>query len=196
VHFPIALLLVAFGLDALHLFHSSLPAAIATSPLLPPAHELPRLAYLALSAGVLAAIPAALLGIIQANKVVARAGGIFDASGKVFPKVRAIGLHAIMADTVIVTSAWVWWRRHAALAEREDSLAAKLGLDFYPEHDGAAAATCGGAADERYAAEPWVVGVEAVLAAILTLAADMGGSLTYQYGVGISVRSSGAKKAQ
>jgi uncharacterized membrane protein len=198
VHFPIVLLLIAFGLDTLHLFHDTLPEAVLKLGLLPPAEELPRLAYLALSAGVLSSIPAALSGIAQANKVLARLGGVFDASGKVHPKMRAIGLHAIMADTVILTSGWVWWQRRAALAEhaRGDSLAERLGLDVAHHDDGRGA--CGGAEAAKYATEPWIVGLEAVLAAMLVLAADAGGSLTYQYGVGMATARSGGggKKGQ
>jgi len=192
VHFPVVFLLAAFGLDILHLFHASLPDIVASSSLLPPANELPRLAYLSLSAGLLTALPAALSGMMQAAKVVARTGGPFDATGKMLPRVYAIVVHALMADTVVLTSAWVWWRRHTVLAEHEASLAAQLGLGIHL--DSAQGNTCGGAAAEKYAAEPWIIGVEAVLASMLLLTADAGGSLTYQHGVGLSIF--GTKKNQ
>jgi uncharacterized membrane protein len=192
VHFPVALLLVAFGLDAIHFVYPSLPAAVTSSSLLPPPEDIPRLAYLALSAGVLSAIPAALSGILEANKVVAK-GGIFESNGGVRPKVKAVGAHAALCDTVILAAAWVWWKRHAAIGERQEGEGA---LKFMLNMDDDTARCSGALKEAAYAAEPWIVGVEGALGAMLILAADLGGALTYQWGVGLSARSVDAKKTQ
>lgn len=79
-----------------------------------------------------------------------------------------------MNDVVLAVSTYVWWSRRAAAKE---SLAGKVG------------------AASQYAPATWMVGAEVVATVLMLMAANVGGVLTYNFGVGFSRMDSG-KKAQ
>ncbi|KAF1988827.1 hypothetical protein K402DRAFT_461748 [Aulographum hederae CBS 113979] len=181
VHFPLAFLTLSYGLDIYHAIAPNLPSSLTN--LLPSATELTRGSYYLLSLGLLSSIPAVMSGGQQAFMMISKQG-LYDTStsGKkvIKPKVQTTIAHALANDVVLAISAYSWWvRRQNAAA----SMAGKVGIPT-----GAAA----------YAPETWMVGVSAVLAVGLVFAANLGGTLVYNYGVGFrAVKSSvTGKKSQ
>lgn len=162
VHFPLGLLLTAYGLDVLDSVYSAVPTAISTY--LPSTLEIPRLSYYALSAGLLASIPAIMSGGSQAYKMIAKQG-IYEADNKTIrPKVKMTISHALLNDAVVAISAYTWW------CKRESS-------------------------SLNYANEGWMVAASIVAGVLLTYSGHLGGTLTYNYGVGLNA-SKGKGKEQ
>jgi len=133
---------------------------------LPAQTEMSRMAYYALSAGLLSAIPSVLTGSQQAVKSIKTQGMYEQDNQTIKPKVKTIVAHAVANDAVLAVSAYFWYAR------RQSS---SLNLAYSPES--------------------WVVGVEALLAALLMYSANLGGTLTYNYGMGVSIGKS-SKKSQ
>jgi len=175
VHFPIAFLLLAYGLDILSVAYPHLPASV-TGYLPSSPSDFPKASYYLLSLGLITAVPAVITGGAEAIKMISKSG-LYEADGKTIrTKVKATVAHALSADLVIAGSAYIWSQRRAALT---GTLAGKL--------DTAAA----------YQPEQWMVIAEAVLVVLLSVAGNIGGNLTYTFGVGFSSASSGgAKKKQ
>lgn len=108
---------------------------------------------------------------------------MWEADGKTMkPKVQTTITHAVMNDLVLFASGYSWWcRRQAA----QNTLAGKLGVGSA----GTAAAT--------YAPEMWQVALSIITMGLLFFAANLGGTLTYNYGVGFSaIRTVTGKKSQ
>jgi hypothetical protein len=98
------------------------------------------------------------------------------------PKVKALIAHAFFNYIVLGTSAYVWYSKRAAARA---TLADKVGMGSLAS--GAAA----------YTPATWMVATEGVLFALLMMAANIGGVLAYNFGIGFSAGGgSSNKKAQ
>ncbi|KAK4542909.1 hypothetical protein LTR36_006098 [Oleoguttula mirabilis] len=178
VHFPIAFIGLAVGLDVLHALTPRLPALITNS--LPVANDLTRASYFLLSLGLLASIPAITTGIGEAKKAIDKQG-LYERDGKTIKqKFKAVIAHAIANDIVIGLMTYIWYCRRSAA---KNSLAGKLGVGSV------------GTAEAAYAPVMWMVVVEALMGGLQLFAANIGGSLTYNYGFGMAI-GAGGKKAQ
>ena len=130
---------------------------------LPSGPELARLSYYALSAGVLAGLPAVVTGITQAIAMVQKQD-LYEADHKTLkPKIKTLFLHAALNDVVLIASGWYWWTRRQAIS-----------LNTAPE--------------------AWQVGLGAVLGVVLLFAANLGGTLVYNYGTGFRAARSKGKQ--
>lgn len=180
VHFPIAFLGLAYAMDILHQLGPNLPSIITSN--LPLSTDLTRASYNLLTLGLLFAIPAVLSGVREAIMAIGKQG-LFEADGKtVKSKFKAMIAHAVFNDVLVVVSAYVWYSRRALATQ---TLAGKLGV-------GSAAVT----PEAAYAPQTWMVGAEAVCFVMLMMAANIGGVLTYNFGLGLAVGGAGSKKTQ
>jgi len=160
VHFPITFLTTSFGLDALVSIFSYLP--VAATSLLPPPADLTLISYYSLSLGLITAVPAVSSGIAQALKMVTKQG-IKNPDGTIKSKVKVLAAHAAINDLVLGLSTWVWWGRRQVLQ----------GLD------GKSAGTIESSAG--------AVALSVLLGGAVFFAANLGGSLVYDYGMGLSM---------
>ncbi|KAK5128194.1 hypothetical protein LTR08_004073 [Meristemomyces frigidus] len=177
VHFPIAFISLAVGIDVLHGLAPRLPALITNA--LPIANDMTRASYFLLSLGLLSAIPVITTGIAEAKKAIDKQG-LYERDGKsIKPKFKAVIAHAIANDVVIALMAYIWYCRRSAA---NNSLAGKMGV-------GSAALT----AEAAYAPVMWMVVVEALMGGLQLFAAGIGGSLTYNYGFGMAIGAGGRK---
>lgn len=183
MHFPIAFLALSYALDITHQLTPTLPASFTSR--LPPSTDLTRLSYFLLSAGLIAAVPALVTGVREAVVLIAKQGMYeTDSTGygvTMRTKVKALIAHAVFNDLVLGLTFLVWYKKRAAA---EATLAGKLGL-------GSVAAT--GAA--AYAPALWMVVLEGLLFGGLMMAANIGSSLTYIFGVGFTAGGGIKKKA-
>lgn len=163
VHWPLAFLTTSYGLDALVAGWSYLPSALTSY--LPTSTELSRISYYALGAGILTALPSISSGVAQALKMV-KAQGIYTPDGKLKPKFKVTVAHAAINDIVIAASAWLWWQR------RQASSAAML-VD--------------GKNPVAYQPSGGMVGISVAMAVLLLFAANLGGTLVYDYGMGLTM---------
>jgi uncharacterized membrane protein len=178
IHAPIAFIGLAVGLDALNAFSSVLPNAISSS--LPVTTDATRASYFLLSLGLLFSIPAVTTGVGEAKKAIDKQG-LYEKDGKTIKqKFKGVIAHAIANDIVILVLAYVWWQRRS-LAKQ--TLAGKVGLGSLSTPEAA------------YVPATWMVVVELLMGALQLFAANIGGSLTYNYGFGMAI-GSGGKKAQ
>lgn len=162
MHFPLAFLCTAYGLDILYPLYSYLPGVV--TGYLPAAVEIPRLSYYALSVGLLTSLPAISSGVQQALKMV-KAQGIYEADNKTIkPKFKVVALHAAANDVVFAASAYVWWCKRSAYTL-------------------------------SYAPDTWMTWAGVVLFAALGYAANLGGTLTYNYGMGLSLAKGKGKSS-
>ncbi|KAF2481304.1 hypothetical protein BDY17DRAFT_301060 [Neohortaea acidophila] len=178
VHFPIAFLSLSFALDIIHELSPRLPKNLASK--LPISTDLTRLSYFLLSAGLITLLPALVTGVREAVVLISKQG-IKEADGTVRPKVKALIAHAVFNDIVAAVSAYVWYQKRSNAA---NTVAGKLGVGSLAT--GAAA----------YAPERWMVVAEAPILALLFMAANIGGVLAYNFGIGFSAGGAGAKKKQ
>jgi hypothetical protein len=147
---------------------------------LPVANDVHRASYFLLSAGLLTSIPAVTTGIGEAKKAIDKQG-LYEKDGKTIKqKFKGVIAHAIANDVVILVLTYIWYTRRS---QAKNTIAGKLGM-------GSA-----GTAEAAYAPAFWMVVVEGVVAALLLFAANIGGSLTYNYGFGMAI-GAGGKKAQ
>ncbi|CAJ2511142.1 Uu.00g067670.m01.CDS01 [Anthostomella pinea] len=158
VHWPLAFLTAAYGLDTLHTMYSYVPSAITSY--FPASAEMPRIAYYALSAGLLTSIPSVVTGIANAAQMV-QSQGMYEADGKTLkPKMKVIIAHALSNDVIIALSGYIWYLRNQS---------SSLNLTYAPQS--------------------WMVGVEAVMGLALLYSANLGGTLVYNYGMGLRMGS-------
>ncbi|GAM86837.1 hypothetical protein ANO11243_048570 [Dothideomycetidae sp. 11243] len=151
-HWPFAFLTVSFFLDALQPIHDSLPASVLS--ILPPAVELHRISFYALSAGLLTAVPAVLSGGAQAVQIF-QTTGVWEKGGGLKPKVKAVLFHAITMDIILAAAAWVWSGR-----DRNE-------VAFTKEWGRA--------------------GIAVALSLALMFSMNLGGQLTYNWGMGMTM---------
>lgn len=163
MHFPIAFLTTSYGLDALVYSWGYLPSALTSY--LPTATELSRISYYALGAGILTALPAVSSGVAQALKMV-KAQGIYTPDGKIKPKFKVTVAHAVANDVVIAASAYLWWQRRQANSA-SILLEGKNPMAYEPSGS--------------------MVGISVVMGLLLMFAANLGGSLVYDYGMGLAM---------
>lgn len=165
MHFPIAFLSLAYGLDILHTVKGNLPSSVTTY--IPADFDLTRASYYLLGLGLITAVPAVVTGGQQAVKLFSRQG-MYEADGKTLKvKTKATIAHAVVNDVALAASAYVWYAKHQAA---NNTLVGKLGVT--PEG--------------TYAPALWMVALQVVTFGILLFGASIGGALTYQYGVGFS----------
>ena len=144
------------------------------------------MSYYLLSIGLLTAIPTLLTGIREAVVLVQRQGLYEPAEGVgngmvMRTKVKAMIAHAVANDVVMAATAYIWYtKRNAA----RNSFAGKMGMGSVST--GAAA----------YAPTTGIVIAEAALFVLLMVAANIGGTLIYVFGIGFSAGggSKGKKK--
>jgi uncharacterized membrane protein len=179
VHFPIAFLSLAFGLDVLHKLSASLPNVISTN--LPATADVSRASYWLLSLGLITAVPALITGIREAVVQVSRSGmfEVQEYSTVMREKFKPMIAHAVFNNVMLAVTTFVWYRRRAAL---QNSVAGKLGFG----------ATSYAAA--AYEPKTWMVVVEGLMFVVLMMAANIGGVLAYNFGMGMSIGSSNKKK--
>lgn len=123
------------------------------------------------------AAPAVLTGAAQALKLIQKQG-LYEADKKtIHPKVKTVLTHASLTDVTLAAAGYIWYLRRAAI---EGNLVEKVS---------------GLATEQAYRPENWMVGVETVVLGIFFYALNLGGALTYNYGMGLSLAKS-AKKDQ
>lgn len=114
-------------------------------------------------------------GVAQAVKMVS-AQGIYEQDKKTIkPKVKVTVAHAVANDVVIAASAYSWWCR------RQEGITSMLAKGVNPV---------------AYEPETWQVGLSVVLGALMLFAANLGGSLVYDYGMGLAMGKKVIKKNQ
>ncbi|KAK1072661.1 hypothetical protein LTR74_002453 [Friedmanniomyces endolithicus] len=178
VHMPIAFISLAVGLDLANFFSSSLPNAISSA--LPIANDATRASYFLLSLGLLFSIPAVTTGVGEAKKAIDKQG-LYEKDGKTIKqKFKAVIAHAIANDIVILVMAYIWYCRRSAAKQ---TLLGKVGLGSVST------------AEAAYAPAMWMVVVEAMMGALQLFSANIGGSLTYNYGFGMAIGGGGKKAA-
>jgi len=89
--------------------------------------------------------------------------GIKNPDGTIKSKVKVLAAHAAINDIVVGLSAWVWWGRRQLLKN-----AGEKGIEIMQNSSGA-------------------VVLSVLLGAAILFAANLGGSLVYDYGVGLSM---------
>jgi len=156
VHWPIAFLSLAYGLDAIYglqqYFNISLPlvSTLATVP------ELGKAAHYIQALGILTAVPSIMTGSQQAVKIYQN-GGLYEADGKTIRrKLKMTLAHAAMNDVVAVASIVSW------LDKRSNPGNLPAG---------------------------WNVVSSAVLFPILMYSANLGGTLVYNLGTGLNIKT-------
>lgn len=178
VHMPIAFIGLAVALDIAHALTPRLPVSITGS--FPVATDMTRASYFLLSLGLLFSIPAVTTGIGEAKKAIDKQG-LYEVDGKTIKqKFKGVIAHAIANDIVIAVMTYVWWQRRSAA---KATLAGKIGVSALSTPEAA------------YAPAFWMVVVEGLMGAMQLFAANIGGSLTYNYGFGMAI-GAGGKKAQ
>lgn len=141
-------------------------------------NDMTRASYYLLSLGLLSSIPALVTGGGELVKMIKKQG-MHDAEGNVRTKVKATIAHAIANDIVIFASTYIWYTRRSQV---KNSIAGRVP----------------GTESAVYAPSKGIVFAEFVITAILLFAANIGGVLTYNYGVGFTSLSAGkeGKKLQ
>ncbi|KAK3726010.1 hypothetical protein LTR37_000158 [Vermiconidia calcicola] len=182
VHFPLAFLILAFGLDIVHSLSPKLPQAFSSK--LAPSTDLTRASYFLLSAGLLTGVPALVTGGREAVMLIAKQG-MWESDSKgesvVRTKVKAMIAHAVVNDLVLGLTTLVWYKKRQ---NATNTLAGKMGVG---------SASTGAAA---YQASTWMVFLEAFLFVGLIMGANIGGSLTYIFGIGFNAGGNSGKKKQ
>lgn len=175
VHFPIAFLFAAYALDILHTYRHSLPAS-AQNALLGP-NDITRSSYYLLSLGLVTAIPAVVTGGRELITMIQKQG-MYEADGATVKlKVKATIAHAVANDIVLAVSTYIWYSRRSQV-------------------NNTVAGTISGTATAAYAPSSLFVLAEAVTLGLLLMGANIGGTLTYNYGVGFSTLSAGKKEGK
>ncbi|KAK0255440.1 hypothetical protein B0A54_10332 [Friedmanniomyces endolithicus] len=178
VHMPIAFISLAVGLDLANFFSASLPNVISAS--LPIANDATRASYFVLSLGLLFSIPAVTTGVGEAKKAIDKQG-LYEKDGKTIKqKFKGVIAHAIANDIVILVMAYIWYCRRSAAKQ---TLLGKVGLGSVST------------AEAAYAPAMWMVVFEAMMGALQLFSANIGGSLTYNYGFGMAIGGGGKKAA-
>lgn len=172
VHFPISFLFLSFTLDILHSTRASLPTSLQNSLLGP--HDLTSAAHSLLSLGLLTAIPAVVTGGRELITMIQKQG-MYESDGvTVKTKVKATIAHAVAMDVLLAVSSWIWYSRRQV----------SEGMEMKESTDDSAV----------YAHSTSFVVAEFLTLGLLLLGANIGGTLTYNYGVGFSSLSKAGKK--
>lgn len=153
VHFPIAFLSLAYGLDLAYAGATKLQLPFLQSYVgaMP---ELGRAAHYLQALGILTGLVSASTGIQQGIKLYNN-GGLYEADGKtVRPKMKVTAAHAIFNDVVLLGSVYSWYIR------RDNP-------GFMPSNVN--------------------IIISALLLPALLWAANLGGTLTYNFGAGINL---------
>ncbi|KAK5701209.1 hypothetical protein LTR17_022785 [Elasticomyces elasticus] len=176
VHMPIAFIGLACALDVLNTFSTSLPGFISNNLLV--ANDATRASYYMLSLGLLFSIPAVTTGVGEAKKAIDKQG-LYEKDGKTIKqKFKGVIAHAIANDIVIVVMAYIWYCRRSAAKQ---SLLGKVGLSSVATPEAS------------YAPAFWMVVLEALMGGLQLFSANIGGSLTYNYGFGMNIGGGGKK---
>lgn len=177
VHFPISFLFLSFTLDILHSTRASLPTSLQNSLLGP--HDLTSAAHSLLSLGLLTAIPAVVTGGRELVTMIQKQG-MYESDGvTVKTKVKATIAHAVAMDVLLAVSSWIWYSR------RRGDVVSEGGMDLEKSTTDDSAV---------YAHSTSFVVAEFLTLGLLLLGANIGGTLTYNYGVGFSSLSKAGKK--
>lgn len=167
--------MLGFGMDFVHQARPNLPPSITTHLL--STTDLTRASYYLILLGLITAVPAIVTGAAETIKMISKQG-LYEADGKtVKNKVKASFAHAAAIDVAMAITAYTWYARRQQLT---DSLAGKLGLE----------------SAAPFAPATWMVAAEVVAFMVMGMGANIGGTLTYNFGVGFSAMSSGNKKKQ
>lgn len=181
VHFPISFLFLSYTLDILHSTRFSLPTSLQNSLLGP--HDLTSAAHSLLSLGLLTAIPAVVTGGRELLTMIQKQG-MYESDGvTVKTKVKATIAHAVVNDVLLAVSTWIWYSRR----QRSDVpavVSGEGGMDVEKSTTDAAV----------YAHSTSFVVAEICTLGLLLLGANIGGTLTYNYGVGFSSLSAAVGK--
>lgn len=155
MHFPIAFLSLAYGLDLLYAGVTRFGVLQSYTSSIP---EIGRAAHYLQALGLVTGVVSAVTGIQQASKIYNN-GGLYEADGKTIrPKMKVVAAHAIFNDFVLLGSAYSWWLR------RDSPGFAPTGVNL---------------------------AISAVMLPILLYSANLGGTLTYNFGVGLNLAKKG-----
>ena len=103
---------------------------------------------------------------------------MYEADGSTIKtKVKATIAHALMNDIVLAVSTYIWYSRRSQV---NNTIAGKIP----------------GTATAAYAPSSSFVLAEGVTLGLLLMGANIGGTLTYNYGVGFSSLSAGKKEGK
>lgn len=105
--------------------------------------------------------------------------GMYESDGvTVKTKVKATIAHAVAMDVLLAVSSWIWYER------RQGDVVSEGGMDLKESTTDAAV----------YTHSTSFVVAEFLTLGLLLLGANIGGTLTYNYGVGFSSLSKAGKK--
>ncbi|KAJ9609605.1 hypothetical protein H2200_005933 [Cladophialophora chaetospira] len=167
VHFPIAFNTLAWALDILYYVTITFKPEFLTSRFGGPAKllDITRTSYFLLCVGLITTVPAIMSGNIQLVGMIKKNGGPWekDATGKakdtMVPRIKATITHAIINDLVFVAGLYSWYLRK----DKEGA----VNLGKVPNNTN--------------------IIISAVLLPFLMTAAKIGGTLTYNHGVGLNL---------
>ncbi|KAF3931894.1 hypothetical protein ABW19_dt0209840 [Dactylella cylindrospora] len=166
VHFPIAFLTFAHGVDIFHYLTQILEVPFITSlsaPLFPAILSTSRIIH---TLGLITALPAIASGVQQAGVQASKPGALYEADGKtITKKFYVMATHAAINDLVIIISAVNWYGRYKQVGIAGESVPS--GLDYV---------TAG------------------LIIPVLFFTASLGADLVYKHGMGFSASKSGKKE--
>lgn len=109
VHWPIAFLSLAYGLDTIYGVQRYLNISLSLVSSLTTLPELGKAAHYIQALGIITAVPSIMTGVQQALKIYGN-GGLYEADGKTIrAKMKMTIAHAALNDLVAVASIWSWW---------------------------------------------------------------------------------------
>jgi uncharacterized membrane protein len=154
VHFPIAFLALACGLDLLQIFSGTFNVVDVKH--IASAQEIMKAAHYAQLLGLITAVPATVTGSLDGLKSVL-AQGLYDSqTRKLKPKMRTLVIHTLVTTV-------------ASLVH--------LGIYFARDRARASIGTLG-------QLEPGMVAVEAIFTLVMFFGAKLGGELAFKFGMG------------
>lgn len=97
--------------------------------------------------------------------------GVYEQDGKTIkPKVKSVVVHALLNDIIVAGSAYSWWCR------RQASSVGMLKEGLNPV---------------AYEPAGWMVALSVVFGGLILFAANIGGTLVYNYGMGVGIGKKG-----
>ena len=115
VHFPIAFLSLAWGLDILYALATKLQLAPLVKSVGPSLPDISRGAHYLQALGLITAVPAVLSGGQQLMKMKSN-NQAFEADGKTMrPKFQTALTHAALNDVALLTGAYSWYMRRQSV---------------------------------------------------------------------------------
>lgn len=161
MHFPIAFLTLAWGLDLLYAATTKLQLPILAKNVGTSLPDISRGAHYMQAIGLITAVPAVASGVQQLVKMKS-SGQAFEADGKTMrPKFKLTLLHAGLNDLMVLVSAYSWYTRRGSVG----NLPSDTNLL-----------------------------ISALLLPVLFYAANLGGTLVYNHGMGINLASKSKAK--